>query len=76
MGNPEDVPAEDLVADQDVVFVSVGYRLNAFGFLTWEDAVLPGNMGLTDQYLGVLWVFENIGEPVFQFYYQAGYGTK
>jgi len=32
LGNPEDVPADDLVQDQDLVVVSIGYRLNAFGF--------------------------------------------
>jgi carboxylesterase type B len=43
------------------VFVSLSYRLNAFGFLSWEDEVLPGNLGLLDQYLAILWVYENIG---------------
>jgi hypothetical protein len=44
------------------VFVSLSYRLNAFGFLSWEDEVLPGNLGLLDQYLAILWVYENIGK--------------
>ncbi|XP_059097691.1 cholinesterase-like [Tigriopus californicus] len=60
LGNPADIPAEDFVANQDVVFVSVNYRVNAFGFLSWEDNVLPGNMGLTDQSLAIAWVYENI----------------
>eukprot|EP00095_Tigriopus_kingsejongensis_P008028 maker-scaffold630_size122347-snap-gene-0.11 protein:Tk08028 transcript:maker-scaffold630_size122347-snap-gene-0.11-mRNA-1 annotation:"hypothetical protein DAPPUDRAFT_303775" len=60
LGNPSDVPAEDFVADQDVVFVSLAYRVNAFGFLSFEDSTLPGNMGLTDQSLAISWVYENI----------------
>ena len=39
----------------------MSYRLNAFGFLSWEDDILPGNLGLLDQYLAILWVYENIG---------------
>ena len=46
------------------VFVSLSYRLNAFGFLSWEDEILPGNLGLLDQYLAILWVYENIGKKV------------
>ena len=46
LSNPEDAPADDLVSDQDIVVVTVSYRLNAFGFLCTEDNILPGNMGL------------------------------
>lgn len=67
LGNPQDVPADDFVSDQDVVVVSVAYRLNAFGFLTYEDPNLPGNLGLRDQSLAIKWVYENIeafgGDP-------------
>jgi hypothetical protein len=42
----------------------MSYRLNAFGFLSWEDEILPGNLGLLDQYLAILWVYENIGKTL------------
>ena len=67
LGNPEDVPADDLVQDQDLVVVSIAYRLNAFGFLSYQDPILPGNLGLWDQSLALQWVFNNIekfgGDP-------------
>ena len=62
LGNPADVPAQDFVSSQDLVFVSLSYRLNAFGFLSWEDERIPGNIGLQDQYLAILWVYENISK--------------
>ena len=46
LSNPEDAPADDLVSDQDLVMVTVSYRINAFGFLCTEDETVPGNMGL------------------------------
>ena len=67
LGNPEDVPADDLVSDQDLVVVSLAYRLNAFGFLSFEDPILRGNLGLLDQAMAIRWVYENIekfgGDP-------------
>ena len=72
LSNPIDFPAKDFVSDQDVVFVSVNYRVNAFGFLSWSDSTMPGNLGLLDQYLAILWVFNNIGN-VFWFVFFKKY---
>ncbi|KAG5678815.1 hypothetical protein PVAND_008449 [Polypedilum vanderplanki] len=53
--------------DRDIVFVTIGYRLNALGFLAigTEDAV--GNMGLKDQAMALKWIQKNIekfgGDP-------------
>ena len=33
----------------DVILVTVQYRLNAFGFMSSEDEALPGNYGSLDQ---------------------------
>jgi carboxylesterase type B len=49
-----------------VVFVSLAYRLNAFGFLSLEDEVAPGNVGLLDQAAALNWVQQNIGETKFE----------
>ncbi|XP_066909382.1 juvenile hormone esterase [Halyomorpha halys] len=53
--------------DEDVVFVAPNYRLGTFGFLSLEDNVMPGNMGLKDQALALEWVHNEIsafgGDP-------------
>ena len=53
--------------DHDVVFVTINYRLGILGFLSTEDEILPGNMGLKDQSMALRWVSENIewfgGDP-------------
>ncbi|KAL2720426.1 venom carboxylesterase-6-like [Vespula squamosa] len=46
--------------DRDVIFVTINYRLGPLGFLSTEDDILPGNMGLKDQNMALKWVFENI----------------
>nr|ALO17576.1 juvenile hormone esterase like 7 [Scylla paramamosain] len=46
--------------DQDVVLVVVQYRLGVLGFLSTEDSVMPGNLGLKDQTMALQWVQRNI----------------
>ncbi|XP_042875114.1 juvenile hormone esterase-like [Penaeus japonicus] len=50
-----------------IVLVSIAYRLDTLGFLSSEDAALPGNLGLKDQVMGLRWVQDNIqvvgGDP-------------
>ncbi|XP_053985421.1 uncharacterized protein LOC128879892 [Hylaeus volcanicus] len=46
--------------DQDIVLVTINYRLGALGFLSMGDNLAPGNMGLKDQVVALRWVQRNI----------------
>ncbi len=35
--------------DEDIVLVTLNYRLGPVGFLTFESELAPGNLGLRDQ---------------------------
>nr|XP_050870056.1 venom carboxylesterase-6-like [Vespula vulgaris] len=58
-GSGSDMGAKFLM-DRDIVFVTINYRLGLLGFLSTEDDVVSGNMGLKDQNMALKWVFENI----------------
>nr|XP_056722773.1 cholinesterase-like [Euleptes europaea] len=47
-----------LAATENVIVVSMNYRLGALGFLSLPPAA-PGNMGLLDQQLALRWVRKN-----------------
>ncbi|XP_076682059.1 esterase E4 [Andrena cerasifolii] len=46
--------------DQDIVLVTINYRLGALGFLSTGDNLAPGNMGMKDQVVALRWVQRNI----------------
>ncbi|XP_044125241.1 fatty acyl-CoA hydrolase precursor, medium chain-like [Bufo gargarizans] len=56
-----------LSAYENLVFVSIQYRLGILGFFSTGDDKLPGNYGLLDQVAALRWVQENIanfgGDP-------------
>ncbi|KAM8947588.1 fatty acyl-CoA hydrolase precursor, medium chain-like isoform 2-T2 [Pelodytes ibericus] len=56
-----------LSAYEDVVMVSIQYRLGILGFLSTGDERAPGNYGFLDQVAALQWVQENIedfgGDP-------------
>ena len=46
--------------DQNIVLVSINYRLGPLGFLSSETTDCPGNFGLKDQVEALRWVKEHI----------------
>ncbi|XP_074661376.1 cholinesterase-like [Tubulanus polymorphus] len=51
--------ASYLTTNQDVIVVSMQYRVGIFGFYYLGDEA-PGNYGLLDQYVAIKWVKDNI----------------
>ncbi|KAH8279026.1 hypothetical protein KR018_012578, partial [Drosophila ironensis] len=51
----------DYLMREDVVYISIGYRLGAFGYLNFADPSLevPGNAGLKDIILALRWIKAN-----------------
>jgi len=52
----------DFLMEEDIVFVSIQYRLGPFGFLTTADKTAPGNYGLHDQLAALKWVQKHIAQ--------------
>lgn len=45
---------------EDIIFVSISYRLGPLGFLSTGDENMSGNFALKDQAMAIKWVSENI----------------
>ncbi|NP_001303634.1 acetylcholinesterase-like isoform X1 [Cimex lectularius] len=56
-----------LVSEENVILVSMQYRVASLGFLYLDTADVPGNAGLYDQRMALQWVHDNIhlfgGDP-------------
>ncbi|XP_039755238.1 venom carboxylesterase-6-like [Pararge aegeria] len=50
----------DLLIPQNVVLVTMNYRLDAIGFLSLGSKEVPGNAGMKDQVAALKWVQRNI----------------
>jgi hypothetical protein len=61
-GSPHAVSAQAqyVCAEMSEVWVSIGYRLSAFGFLASHKPKLSGNYGFKDQWLALQWIKSNI----------------
>nr|AXF92896.1 acetylcholinesterase 1b [Caligus rogercresseyi] len=51
-----------LVSEEEILFVGIQYRLGSLGFLFADSHEAPGNAGLFDQLMALVWVKENIIE--------------
>lgn len=49
-----------ILLNEDVILVTINYRLGPFGFLSLDIPEYSGNMGLKDQLLAMKWVQKNI----------------
>lgn len=54
--------AEFFFSSDTVLFYPTKINLSHPGFLSTEDEVLPGNLGLKDQNLALIWISDSIGE--------------
>ena len=52
--------ANFLAAENDVIVVSMQYRVGSLGFFAWESSDALGNAGLWDQRMALEWVSRNI----------------
>jgi len=50
----------EYLMEEDIVLVTIQYRLGPLGWLTTADPSAPGNYGLHDQLLALKWVQEHI----------------
>nr|AAP87381.1 acetylcholinesterase-2 [Nephotettix cincticeps]BAI63653.1 ace-paralogous acetylcholinesterase [Nephotettix cincticeps]BAI63654.1 ace-paralogous acetylcholinesterase [Nephotettix cincticeps]BAI63655.1 ace-paralogous acetylcholinesterase [Nephotettix cincticeps]BAI63656.1 ace-paralogous acetylcholinesterase [Nephotettix cincticeps] len=49
-----------LVSEENVIYVSMQYRVASLGFLFFDTPEVPGNAGLFDQLMALQWVHDNI----------------
>ncbi|KAI5834014.1 alpha/beta-hydrolase [Schizophyllum commune Tattone D] len=68
-GSPHSLMSQPqyIAAERSEVWINIGYRLSAFGFLASDEPDLHGNYGFMDQYLALEWIRDNIeafgGDP-------------
>ena len=61
-GSPHAVSAQAQFVSKvrQEVYVNIGYRLSAFGFLASAKPKINGNFGFKDQWLALQWIRDNI----------------
>lgn len=51
----------DFLINENVILVTINYRLGPFGFMSLGTPQYSGNMGMKDQVAALEWVKNNIG---------------
>lgn len=51
----------DHLVEEDIIIVSINYRLGVLGFLSFNTPEYSGNMGLKDQQMALKWTYDHIG---------------
>ncbi|CAG7726186.1 unnamed protein product [Allacma fusca] len=46
--------------DECIIYVSANYRLGVLGFLTTDDGIIGGNLGMKDNLVALKWIHENV----------------
>ncbi|TFK34010.1 carboxylesterase [Crucibulum laeve] len=61
-GSPHSLGSQPqyVAAERGEVWVNIGYRLSAFGFLASDKPKISGNYGFKDQWLALKWIKSNI----------------
>ena len=59
-GTFSDYGPDRFMKGNDMVMVSINYRIGLLGFLSLGNSDVPGNMGLLDQVMALDWVKTNI----------------
>lgn len=59
-GSSKNYNPEFLLDQDDIIFVSINYRLGIFGFLNLNTPEISGNQGLKDQQIALKWIHTNI----------------
>ncbi|XP_013164593.1 PREDICTED: juvenile hormone esterase-like [Papilio xuthus] len=59
-GNSDVIYGPQFFLEQNIIFVSMNYRLGSLGFLSLDTVGAPGNAALKDVVLSLKWINENI----------------
>ncbi|KAI0030037.1 carboxylesterase [Vararia minispora EC-137] len=60
VGSDSTFDGGSLTSRSDVVLVTINYRLNIFGYLSLDDAFVPGSFALADKIAALEWVRDHI----------------
>lgn len=56
----DDLQGPDVLIDEDVILITINYRIGVLGFLSLGTAEYSGNQGLKDQQLALTWIKANV----------------